>query len=79
MPDSPAANAGLEHDDVITKVDDTDIQTAADLVDAISAHGSGDKVTITYERNGESKTVDITLGTTGSSSSGGSDSSSSTN
>ncbi len=79
VPDSPAANAGLETDDVITKVDDTDIQTAADLVDTISAHGSGDKVTITYERNGESKTVDVTLGGTGGSSSGGSDSSSSTN
>ena len=62
VPDSPAANAGLETDDVITKVDDTDIQTAADLVDTISAHGSGDQVTITYERNGESKTVDVTLG-----------------
>ena len=75
VPNSPAANAGLETDDVITKVDDTDIQTAADLVDTISAHGSGDKVTITYERNGVSKTVDVTLGGSGGSSSGGSSSS----
>ena len=79
LPDGPAAGAGIENDDVITKVDDTDIQTAADLVDTISAHGSGDEVTITYERNGESNTVKVTLGGIGGASSGGSDSSSSTN
>jgi membrane-associated protease RseP (regulator of RpoE activity) len=79
LPDGPAAAAGLEQNDVITKVDDTDIQTAADLVDTISAHGSGDNVTITYERDGKSTTVDVTLGGIGGSSSGASDSSSSTN
>jgi membrane-associated protease RseP (regulator of RpoE activity) len=79
LPDGPAAAAGLEQDDVITKVDDTDIQTAADLVDTISAHHSGDKVTITYDRGGQTKTVTVTLGNVGGSSSGGSDSSSSTN
>jgi membrane-associated protease RseP (regulator of RpoE activity) len=78
LSDGPAAKAGIEQDDVITKVDDTDIQTAADLVDTISGHGSGDEVTITYERNGESKTVSVTLGGVGGSSSGGSGSSSST-
>jgi len=72
VPDSPAAGAGIESGDVITKVDGTDIQTAADVVDAIGAHGSGDEITITYERDGESTTVDVTLGDIGGSGSGSS-------
>jgi len=69
---SPAQDAGLEVGDVITKVDDTDVTDAQELVAAIRAHESGDDITITYERDGESRTADVTLGgdSSGSSASG---------
>jgi membrane-associated protease RseP (regulator of RpoE activity) len=60
---SPADDAGLEEGDVITAVDDTDVTDAEGLIEEISAHESGDEVTITYERDGETQTVDLTLGT----------------
>jgi membrane-associated protease RseP (regulator of RpoE activity) len=79
VPGSPAADAGIEVGDVITKVDDTSISDASELVSTIRSHESGDKVTITYERDGESHSTDVTLGGGSSSSAnGGSQSSSST-
>jgi membrane-associated protease RseP (regulator of RpoE activity) len=59
---SPAEDAGLQAGDVITKVDDTAVTDAQELVAAIRGHSSGDEVTITYERNGQTKTVKVTLG-----------------
>jgi putative serine protease PepD len=58
----PAAQAGLKKGDVITKVDSTTITDADSLVAAVSAHKPGDKVTITYERNGKTGVVTATLG-----------------
>jgi membrane-associated protease RseP (regulator of RpoE activity) len=72
VPGSPAAHAGLEVGDVITKVDDTTISDGGELVSTIRSHESGDKVTITYERDGESHSTDVTLGSEGSSSANGS-------
>jgi membrane-associated protease RseP (regulator of RpoE activity) len=62
VPGSPAEDAGLETGDIITKVDDTEIGNAPELVRAIGSHDPGDTVTITYERDGESDTVEATLG-----------------
>ena len=58
---SPADDAGLEVGDVITEVDGDAIEGAADLVAAIRSHESGDEIRITYERDGESTTVPVTL------------------
>ena len=58
----PAAKAGLEQGDVITRVDDTRIESGSDLTAAIRSHQPGDKVTITYTRDGDRKTADVTLG-----------------
>ena len=58
----PAAKAGLEQGDVITKVDDTEITSGSDLTAAIRSHEPGDKVKITYTRDGDEKTTDVTLG-----------------
>jgi putative serine protease PepD len=58
----PAADAGLEQGDVITKVDDTEITSGSDLTSAIRSHQPGDKVTITYTRDGDEKTAEVTLG-----------------
>jgi putative serine protease PepD len=58
----PAADAGLEQGDVITKVDDTEITSGSDLTSAVRSHQPGDKVTITYTRDGDEKTTEVTLG-----------------
>jgi membrane-associated protease RseP (regulator of RpoE activity) len=59
---SPAADAGLEEGDVITKVDDTDVQNGNDLIDAVRSHDPGDDVTVTYTRDGNSAQVTVQLG-----------------
>jgi len=60
---TPAADAGLEIDDVITKVDDEDISNPTQLAREIQAHEDGDEVTITYVRDGSSATTDVELAT----------------
>jgi putative serine protease PepD len=61
-PGSAAAKAGLQAGDVITKVDGTAIDTPDTLAGAIAAHQAGDKVTVTYTRDGASHQVEVTLG-----------------
>ncbi|MEU1178730.1 trypsin-like peptidase domain-containing protein [Streptomyces sp. NPDC005820] len=58
----PAAQAGLKPGDVITKLDDTVIDSGPTLIGEIWTHQPGDKVAITYERDGKTHTVDLTLG-----------------
>ncbi|MEU2287697.1 trypsin-like peptidase domain-containing protein [Streptomyces sp. NPDC013178] len=58
----PADKAGLKSGDVITKLDDTVIDSGPTLIGEIWTHQPGDKVTITYERDGKTHTVDLTLG-----------------
>jgi C-terminal processing protease CtpA/Prc len=57
MPKSPAAKAGLRNGDVITKVDNQPIDSAAELVKAIRNAGVGKDVTITAQRG--DKSVDM--------------------
>jgi S1-C subfamily serine protease len=74
----PAAEAGLQAadgsatvdgqsfptgGDVITAVDGKAIATGAELQTAVDAKKPGDSISITYTRDGQSHTVDITLGT----------------
>ena len=59
---SPAADAGMQAGDVITKVGDTAVAQPSELAAAVQAHAPGDSVTITYTRNGTSATAKVRLG-----------------
>jgi membrane-associated protease RseP (regulator of RpoE activity) len=59
--DSPAEEAGLRAGDVITEVDDESVDTPVELASEIRSHDAGDEVTIGYERDGDERTVDVTL------------------
>ncbi|HEX6238157.1 MAG TPA: trypsin-like peptidase domain-containing protein [Acidimicrobiales bacterium] len=61
--DSPAAAGGLERGDVVTDVEGEPIADAADLTAAVRSHQPGDTVTVTYRRDGDERTTDVTLGT----------------
>ena len=69
-PGTPAAKAGLKTGDVVTSLGGTSVSTSDDLASAISAHKPGDSVSITYERDGQSHTVTLTLANRPSSASG---------
>jgi putative serine protease PepD len=58
----PAAQAGLQAGDLITKVGDHNVTDAADLTAAIRTLKPGDKVTVSFTRDGEQKSVEVTLG-----------------
>jgi S1-C subfamily serine protease len=58
----PAAQAGLLAGDLITKVGDQDVSNAADLTAAVRTLQPGDKVVVSFTRDGEDKTVEVTLG-----------------
>lgn len=59
--DSSAASAGLKKGDVITAINDTKVSTVADLKYQLYKYSVGDKVTITFNRNGSEKTATATL------------------
>jgi putative serine protease PepD len=65
---TPAAKARLRAGDVVTAVDGKSVANAAALTATVSGHEPGDKVTVTYTRDGSSHTVTVTLGTRPSSS-----------
>src|SRR5262249_49753425 len=58
---TPAAKAGLPAGDVITSLGGTKISAPDQLRTAISARKPGDKVTVTFTRNGTRHTVSLTL------------------
>jgi len=62
VPSGPAATAGLEPGDLITRLGDQPIQSERDLTQAIRAHNAGDRVEVTFTRNGKEMRVAVTLG-----------------
>jgi putative serine protease PepD len=60
---SPAAAAGLKAGDVITAFGDQKVTSAEDLTTAVAAKQAGDKVKVTFVRGGDTKTVEVTVGT----------------
>jgi putative serine protease PepD len=59
---SPAAKAGLQEGDIVTKFGDKTVGDSDDLVSAVQSGKVGDQVTVTYTRNGDEKTTTVTLG-----------------
>ena len=61
LPGGPAAKAGLKAGDIITKFDGRTIATAEELIVAIRSKSVGDKVELSYTRNGVSATATVVL------------------
>jgi putative serine protease PepD len=58
----PADKAGLKPGDVITEFDGTSIDSGPTLIGTIWTHKPGDKVKLTYKRDGKESTTTVTLG-----------------
>jgi S1-C subfamily serine protease len=57
-----AEKAGMRVGDIITKIDDLPVTTITSLSVALASDKPGQKVTVTYLRNGAEKTAQVTLG-----------------
>lgn len=61
VPGSGAAAAGLKSGDVITSIDGKTLTSQADLSTTLAAHKSGDAISVTFDREGQSMTTTATL------------------
>lgn len=61
VPNSPADKAGLKENDIITKIGDVELGEGKSLVGIIAKYNVGDKVTITYIRDGKEQKTDLVL------------------
>jgi serine protease Do len=59
---SPAEKAGLRRGDVVLKVDNKPVDSAAQLRNLVAAAGAGSKTRLMIQRDGSSKDVDVVLG-----------------
>jgi hypothetical protein len=59
---SPAQQAGLQAGDIITWVNNQQIDANDDLGDVLATYNAGDTVTLVYTRAGAEKTVNVKLG-----------------
>ncbi|MFI2376012.1 trypsin-like peptidase domain-containing protein [Streptomyces sp. NPDC018964] len=58
----PGAKAGIEAGDVITEVDGRRVHSGEELIVKTRAHRPGDRLELTLERDGDERTVTLTLG-----------------
>ncbi|MCA9347396.1 trypsin-like peptidase domain-containing protein [Candidatus Saccharibacteria bacterium] len=61
---SPAEKAGLKEKDIITKIDDQQIDDKNDVVSVLGKYQVGDTITLTVMRDGKEIKISVTLGTT---------------
>lgn len=61
LPNSPAAKAGLQEKDIITKVNGENIDENRSLVSLLGRHKVGDTVTLTVSRDRQEREVKVTL------------------
>ncbi len=62
LKDSPAQYAGLKAGDVISWINNQEINSANDLADIIATYKSGDSITVTYWRNDQEQETKVILG-----------------
>jgi serine protease Do len=60
-PDGAASHAGIQKGDVITKLNGNAIYTGAELVGQIATFSPGDKINVTYKRDGKEFNIPIQL------------------
>ncbi len=60
--DGPAAKAGIRNRDIITKVNDMSVNEKNSLAGLLVEFSPGDKVNLTILREGQQRTVEVTLG-----------------
>ncbi|WP_371785194.1 S1C family serine protease [Streptosporangium subroseum] len=58
---SPASKAGLKQGDLITKINDTAVEDGNTVVGAVRGFKPGEKVAVSYVRDGQPHTVTVTL------------------
>jgi serine protease Do len=58
---SAAGNAGLQEGDIITKLNSIDINSKSAFEEELSYRNPGDKISITYIRDGKAATTSVTL------------------
>src|SRR5437763_8967879 len=61
---SPADKAGLQEGDRVTAVDSAPVRDEFELTVRVRSHQPGDHVQITFMRDGQSKTIEVVLGST---------------
>ena len=60
-PGGAASRAGLQPNDLIVEVEGKEVTSVDELILAIRSHKVGDEVTLTYVRDGSTRTVDVQL------------------
>lgn len=58
---SAAASAGLKEGDIIQSIDGIPLFSSAEFSERIARHGPGDKIKLTFLRNGKVRTASVTL------------------
>jgi len=61
MPDSPADKAGIKANDVVTKVDGTEVNAEHTLRDLLATHAPGDSVKLDVVQGGKTNELSVTL------------------
>ncbi len=59
--DGAAANSGLKEGDYITKINGVRVVSGSEMVEQVAGYKPGDKITITYQRQGKEYNSTITL------------------
>jgi Do/DeqQ family serine protease len=61
LEDGAAGDAGIKIGDVVTKIGNTDVNSSSELQESVITRRPGDKVVVTYTRDGKEGEVTVTL------------------
>ncbi len=62
--DSPADDAKMQENDIIQKIDSTEIKDVSSLKEILTGYTPGERITLTVLRGGKTEEIRLTLGTT---------------